>query len=340
MTTPLNITIVGAGPAGAYCGLQLAEKGLRVTIIDHSHPREKPCGGGLSAETVKKFPFVNKYRSMGCKSDKFKILSCTDKQVAFGVRQGFNISRQFFDSEILKAAVERGATLITEKVVGVGHKNNIWQIETNKQSLTTKILIGADGVSSLVRSATIGAFSKENIQLTYGYFATGVENEPTTTKFLAEMPGTIWIFPRNNHSSIGIGGPIRYGRRLKKLLDKFLEYYPNLKILSTYASLIPCAASADFFDLPCAGKDWVLIGDAAGHVDPITGGGILYALWSGELAAEALASNNIESYDDSWRNKYGSYLKMRAQMRDIFYDPLMIECMIFRPELSRKGALQ
>jgi menaquinone-9 beta-reductase len=340
MTTARDITIVGAGPAGAYCALQLAEKGIGVTIIDHSHPREKPCGGGLSGETVKKFPFVNKYRSMGCKSDKFKILSCTGKQVESGVRQGFNISRQFFDYEIVKAAVEKGATLVPEKVVEVEHKNNMWQIKTTKQSLTTKFLVGADGVSSLVRRATIGAFSKENLQLTYGYFATGVENEPTTTKFLAEIPGTIWIFPRNNHSSIGIGGSTKYGRRLKKLLDTFLESYPNLKILSTYASLIPCAESTDFFGLRCAGKDWVLIGDAAGHVDPITGGGILYALWSGELAAEALASHNIASYDTRWRNKYGSYLKKRTQMRDIFYDPLMIESMIFQPKLSEEVAHQ
>jgi geranylgeranyl reductase family protein len=334
MADALDVAIVGAGPAGAYCALQLAEEGIKATIFDHSHPREKPCGGGLSAEVVEKFSFVNKYRSRGSSSDKFKILSCTGREVAAGIRKGFNISRRFFDYEIVKAAVEKGANLVPEKVMAIGHKHDIWRIKTDKQTVTTNILVGADGVSSLVRQSTVGNFSRENLQLTYGYFVSGVESEPTTIKFLAEIPGCIWLFPRNGYSSLGIGGPLRYGSWLKKLLDRFLESYcSSLNILSAFAALIPCAENPNFFDLNCAGKNWVLVGDAAGHVDPITGEGILYALWSGKLAAEAIANHDLESYDVSWRNEYGDYLKTRVQKRDVFYDPLRIELMIFQTAL-------
>ena len=53
-----DVAIVGGGPAGAYCALTLAKKGIMPTIFDHSHPREKPCGGGISPPVLKKFPFL------------------------------------------------------------------------------------------------------------------------------------------------------------------------------------------------------------------------------------------------------------------------------------------
>ena len=72
-------------------------------------------------------------------------------------------------------------------------------------------------------------------------------------------------------------------------------------------------------------KNWVLIGDAAGHADPITGEGILYALWSGELAVDAIHRNTTKSFDTRWRAEYGHYLIERCKQREIFYNPTMIE---------------
>ena len=69
----------------------------------------------------------------------------------------------------------------------------------------------------------------------------------------------------------------------------------------------------------------MLVGDAAGHVDLITGEGILYALWSGKLAADAIAQNNLGSYDEFWRKEYGNYFAERSKMKEIYYEPLTIE---------------
>ena len=136
--------------------------------------------------------------------------------VVTGTQKVFNISRRYLDEGILNMAVQNGAKLIKEKVIDIEKKQNFWQIKTNTRSLATRILVGADGVNSLVRRKTIGAISKENLALTYGYFATGVEKEPSTVKFLAEIPGYIWIFPRDNHSSIGVGGELKYGNLLRR----------------------------------------------------------------------------------------------------------------------------
>src|SRR5262245_540721 len=48
-----HVAVVGGGPAGSWAGFLLARAGARVAIIDGSHPREKPCGGGLSARALK-----------------------------------------------------------------------------------------------------------------------------------------------------------------------------------------------------------------------------------------------------------------------------------------------
>lgn len=319
-----DVVIVGGGPAGAFCAYTLAKNGIQVTIFDNSHPREKPCGGGISPETIEKFPLVNKFSSKGRAILGFKtILSENKKIMTTRPYRGYNISRRVFDEGILKMATENGAQQIKEKVIFVQKKHNLWQIKTEKQILTAKILIGADGVNSIVRHQTVGAHSAENLAITYGYLATGVEEEYGTIKFLDELHGYIWILPRDNHSSIGIGSALKHGAKLKQLLDAFIRIYcPNLEVLSEYAAMLPSATDPDCFLLPCAGENWLLVGDAAGHVDPITGAGILYALWSGKLAAEAIQRNDVESYDGCWRKEYGSRLRESCLNKEAFYDPV------------------
>jgi len=316
-----NLVIVGGGPAGAYCAFELTRRGVYATVLDPSHPREKPCGGGISPAAIEKFPFLREFRSKGGTPATFKIISCTNQQIAVIKNEGFNLSRQFMDEQIVKMAVDNGAKLINERVLALQRKQNLWQIKTDKQIMTTRILVGADGIRSLVRQKTAGAISKENLGLTYGYFATGTENEPTTVKFVAGIPGYLWIFPRNNHSSIGIGSELKYGAALKRILDEFIHSYcPKIKVISKFSAMFPRATDPDFFTLPCAGNNWILIGDAAGHADPLTGEGILYALWSGKLAAEALTEDKLSSYDKLWREQYGYCLRARCAQQNTFYN--------------------
>jgi flavin-dependent dehydrogenase len=68
------------------------------------------------------------------------------------------------------------------------------------------------------------------------------------------------------------------------------------------------AEDTSLWDTPCAGPGWALLGDAAGHVHPITGEGIAYALWSAELLAEAFGEGNPQLYESLWRERYGQSL--------------------------------
>jgi geranylgeranyl reductase family protein len=332
-----QVVIVGGGPSGAYCATELARKGIYATILDHSHPREKPCGGGISSVALSKFRFLEKFRSKGCSNIVFEIISCTNKRVAKEPGSGFNISRQYLDEELLKTAIRNGATLIKEKVCGIERKQSLWRIKTSKQTLMAGILVGADGVNSIVRRKTAGAIAPENFGLTYGYLARRIYETQTIIKFLYNIPGYIWVFPRGNHTSIGVISEIKYGRFLKPMLDDFFHSrFPDAEVLSKFAAMLPFAKDPKFFKNPCAGENWLLIGDSAGHTDPLTGEGILYALWSGKLAASAIARNDVKIYDELWRENYGRYLMKRCSQKNAFYNPLMIELSVMHQSLCSK----
>ena len=93
--------------------------------------------------------------------------------------------------------------------------------------------------------------------------------------------------------------------------------------------MLPSASNPDFFDLPCAGGNWILIGDAAGHVDPISGGGILYALWGAKLAAQVIESRDLKSFNRMWRDEYGTILEERCRNKEAFYDPVKSTVSLF-----------
>jgi geranylgeranyl reductase family protein len=333
-----DVLIVGGGPAGAYCAFNLAKNGIKPLILDHSHPREKPCGGGVSPVILKKFPFLEKFRSKAFTFGDFKIVSCIDTEVITkSLENGFCISREHLDQEILNMAIESGARIIPEKVLDIQMSGKMWKVATNKRQFYTKILIGADGVNSVVRRKTVGSFSKENLALTFGYLTNSLKKDDATIKFLAEIPGYVWVFPGKGYSNIGIGSELKYGKMLKSYLDAFIDSnFPKTRIISRYAAMLPSASDPNFFKLPCSGANWVLIGDAAGHVDPISGGGILYALWDGQLAANAIEHNNLKSFDKAWKEEYGTILEERCKQKKDFYDPLKSTINLWFSSLTNK----
>ena len=113
-----DIVIVGGGPAGAYCAYELAKNGIYPIIFDNSHPREKPCGGGLSPLVLEKYPFIKNVPSKGIFSARFKIISPSVKEaIAKGNRGSFNVSRLQLDKYLLNMAIKKGARLVEESVI-------------------------------------------------------------------------------------------------------------------------------------------------------------------------------------------------------------------------------
>lgn len=331
-----KVAIVGAGPAGSYCAYKLAENDNYPIIFDYSHPREKPCGGLTSASAQEFFPFLKTLPITHCERSTITLMLPSGRKliIRFGKGKIISFSRLKFDQYLLNMAVKGGADLVEEKVIGLERKYGWWKVKTQKQSYAVKILVGADGVNSMVRRNIIGSLSKRDKGLCVGYFVKGLENEEVTIKFLPDKKGYMWLIPRGEDTSLGIGSAEiwRYSE-LKNELDTFIsKFCPNAEKVSEWIALIPNVKDAKTFCNPIAGSNWILIGDAAGHVNPISGSGITYALFDGELAAEVIAEETPEMFNKLWIEKYGQPLLRASKLRGWVYKKPLLEvyCMYLK----------
>jgi geranylgeranyl reductase family protein len=325
----IKVAIVGAGPAGSYCANKLAEKGIYPTIFDYSHPREKACGGLVPAGAQEFFPFLNNLPIPHSERDAMTLIAPSGRKLILSFRKhkALGLSRLKFDQHLLSMAVDAGADLVEEKVIGLERRYDGWKVRTQKQSYAAETVVGADGVNSMVRRNIIGSLSRRDKGVCFGYFVKGLENEDITLKLLPDKKGYFWIIPRGEDTSVGIGSSdMRYSHELKNELDAFIQvFYPQAEKISGWTALIPNVKDTKTFRTPIAGSSWVLIGDAAGHVDAITGSGIFYALLGGEQAAEAIAEGNPERFNRLWLEKYGQPLLRAAKLRGWVYKRPLLE---------------
>lgn len=334
-----EFAIIGAGPAGSYCAYLLAKKGRKVLLLDESHPREKPCGGGIGVFTIDKFRILDNVKETKRVTGKWKLISPKNKSVLIQGRPGMIIGRKELDYCLLKEAINSDAEYVKEHASKLSlNKKNIWEIKTSKGTVfhATNI-IGADGVNGISRKTLVSSFELSNLSMGAGYFIEKLDFDYAAIKFIPN--GYMWMFPRKGHASVGFGIKLEKSGEANKLLDGFIEeYFPNVETKRKFAALIPSIKDTKFYDLPTAGKNWALIGDAAGHVDPVTGEGILYALWSAELAAKAAEGPSLQEYENLWRQEYGNNLKWAVRLSPLFYNPSIIELNILFSRVSKAYA--
>lgn len=319
----IEVAIVGGGPAGSYCAYSLAKNNLYPTIFDDTHPREKPCGGLVSPLAQGLFPFLEKLPIKHTERGEFYFILPSERRVCISIRKGKIrcFSRLKLDQFLVNMAVDNGAEWIKEKVIALERKKDFWKVKTTRRSYHAKILIGADGVNSLARRSTIGSLSKMDKGVCCGYFAKDLEKEDITIRPLVHRKGYMWVIPRDDHTSIGIGAAEAsrsYG--LRQELDMLVKrQYQYVEKIARWTALIPNIKNTKTLQVPVAGPNWILIGDAAGHVSPTLGEGILYALLDGKLAAQAVIENNPELFNKLWKGAYGNSLFMQVKLRKWLY---------------------
>jgi len=187
---------------------------------------------------------------------------------------------------------------VRQRVTGLERSGDAWSLRTGSgEVFTADFVVGADGVQSTVRRQVVGPIPRQHLGLAVGYWVRGAPDALVFQTY-ADMEGYLWSFPRVDHASVGIC--TRLGemptRELWERVDQFLtEVCPRAVKQGRYAALLPLACDAGLWDTPCAGPGWALLGDAAGHVHPLTGEGIAYALWSAALLAEALSRHSPSS---------------------------------------------
>lgn len=332
-----EVGIVGAGVAGSTCARILGEAGVRVAIFDHSYPREKPCGGLVEDRVVEEFeiPKVLLEKEVKwCLTERFRLRT----RIVYEPSH-FLALRKDFDYYLLQRALRnKSVVFFDEKVDQVIEERENWILRTNRNRFVrVKRLVGADGCPSLIRKYVYMPIPDEFLAMTVGYnlFCSSDYLEKKFAKNTVEVyysnqyvkrGGFIWIFPKRTRISVGIGSR-ETGSKLKEALDTFISLHPAGKKLKDlkgefFAHLIPAIWKKNFFDLPCSGLNWALIGDAAGHVNPISGLGIYYAMRGGIDCGKAFLEGDIRLFEEYWRKDYGDELYYAAGIASKFYSNL------------------
>jgi geranylgeranyl reductase family protein len=288
-----DVIIAGAGPAGGMLAFELAGKGIDVLVLEKDVlPRYKCCAGGVTfraaeflngaIEEVKKNTVTNV--TVRCKNDNYSGYSESDLIYTF--------MREDFDYALIRMAEKKGATVLQgQKVTGVMHNNGLVEITTGQGSYRARYLAGADGAYSLVaRSSGVNVIKDHIAAVNADVKVSDHELGQWRSRIHIDVGciagGYGWVFPKKDVLSIGIGCISSRAKTIKKDFDNFITSLglKEYTISRFSGGLIPvCKKNAVVYK-----NRVLLLGDAAGFVDPLTGEGIFYAMKSAKLAAPVI----------------------------------------------------
>jgi geranylgeranyl reductase family protein len=332
VTNDADAIVIGAGPAGSYAARTLASLGARVTLVDGSHPREKPCGGGVTGRALALVADAVEHAALPrCHIDSARFVDRrlrTSPSVALHDGDLVVVSRTEFDGALLSAALAAGARALRARAIDITRDGTSFVVHTSAGTIRAPRLIGADGANSLVRRRLARPFARAELSIATGYFVQGVTSNEIVLELLADPPGYIWSFPRPTHLAVGICTQADEPVTATALRDMTRDWICSMKFdggsLSPYSWPIPSLSARSFGSLTTTGEGWCLVGDAAGLVDPITREGIYFALLSGQWAAHASASSERAAhrqYHERVRDEIVSELTLAARFKSGFFEP-------------------
>lgn len=320
----MKIAVVGAGPAGSFCAYHLARGGADVTLFDRfPEAWEKPCGGGVPPKVRERFAEVAAFDGEKRPVEFGNFISPRGKAVRLqSGRPMWIISRKIFDGYLRQKAMAAGATFTPGVIKGVARENRQFRLD-GPSDRVFDFIVGADGPRSVVRRDLLGPIPARLLSLTVGYFLEAREDEAIS--WFLPQPGYVWAFPRTDHLCLG-GGTSDPTLDVWEHVERVrTQRFPAAKILKKWAAPIPFINEPEFFDQPVGGDGFAVIGDAAGHVDALTGEGILYALWGGEILARCLLEGRPAVFAERWREEFGGELAKSAGLSAKFYNPQTLE---------------
>jgi geranylgeranyl reductase family protein len=306
-----DVIVAGAGPAGATLSYELARRGASVLLLEKEKlPRYKPCAGGITVKAA---------NCLGLD------IAPVTRSVVRGVRVTYKGHRSFtkwydkpliltvmrdeFDHLLVRRAKEAGVTVIdNEAVCRIEISSQTVKAATAGKTLESRIIVGADGARSAV-ARDAGLMRGVNLGM-------GMEAETSVAgEKLVQWDSLVgldlghirggygWVFPKKDHLSIGVGGPLRQVRRLRSGYCAVLKSYDleTGSVSRLRSHYLPVRRKG----MAIQSKRCLLLGDAAGLVDPLTGEGIHHAVRSAQLAAPVIHrylqsdSPDLREYQDA-----------------------------------------
>jgi geranylgeranyl reductase family protein len=335
MSVPFDAAVIGAGPAGCTAAHGLARRGARVAIVDGSHPREKACGGGVTGRALDLLSKEAVRTVAGGQPIDRAVFEVDDRRAAFRLDEPIMrvFARESFDRTLLDAAIEAGSTFVPSRATSIERDAGGWIVRTSAGRIRARWLVGADGPSGIVRKQVFRPFQRSQLSIAAGSFVDATDVSEIVVRFVDSPPGYLWSFPRREHLAVGVCAQADEGTPgdLHNAADRWLDAYAAARGRSRrrYAWPIPSLGTADLDQERPAGNRWMLAGDAAGLVDPITREGIFFAVQSGAAAAASLSNHDpAREYADSVRDEIHAELKRAARLRAAFFQPRFTRLLI------------
>ena len=184
----MEVGVVGAGPGGAFVAERLAGAGHEVTLYDPSHPREKPCGGGITPGVFERYPELRQLRSAGRAASAVQLRGPEGEALRVDIPHPIEVfSRAEFDGALLERARHAGAKFVRARVRSVSIERDSARLEITGATSRHDFVIGADGASSIVRRSLLGERpGLARGMATAGFFVEGLREPDLYVEFVRD----------------------------------------------------------------------------------------------------------------------------------------------------------
>ena len=283
--------------------MHLVRSGARVLLADKARfPRDKPCGGGLTGralrwkpcdvlpvveQVVDRFVVRAGYRARVARRSETPLILMTQRRRldAFLAEQAAEAGAELRESAPV-SAIEIGPDGVSARVGGA--------------QVRASFLVGTDGANGVVaKAAGLGDGIRCGVALEGNVAWGSLERSPyeeTAWVELGVVPGGYgWVFPKGEHANLGVGGWLEEGPRLRTHLVRLAREHgvdPD-RLTDMRGHRLPMRR----LGARAASGRTLLVGDAAGLVDPLSGDGIYEAWVSARLAADAILAGRPEEYE-------------------------------------------
>ncbi|HEV8459751.1 MAG TPA: geranylgeranyl reductase family protein [Gaiellaceae bacterium] len=292
-----DVLVVGGGPAGSTTAYRLADAGATVLLVDKAKfPRDKPCGGGLTMRAVRHCP-VDPSPVVEEEVDTVELrFRYRDAVVRRSTRPVIRMTqRRRLDAFLLEQARERGVEVREGATIDVTHA-------------PADVVVGADGANgTTARALGLGAGIVHGVayegNVPYGTVSRERYRGRAVIE-LADIPGGYgWVFAKGDHVNVGVGAWQSEGPRIREHLARVClahDLEPD-QLESLRGHRLPLRRPG----VPISGERALLVGDAAGLIDPVSGDGMYECFVSSKLAAAAILdllagrSSSLEPYESA-----------------------------------------